>query len=151
MSRNLQLIISVLIFSYLVSCEKSTEPQYSANIVISKSIITKDDNNNGIANPGETIDLNVYLKNSGTDKANNIKIKEIKSLSDYITIGSSSHVNFGDILAGQEKTQENTYYNYTFKLSLKSTAPIGDTSKILLTIQDEEANTWQEELGIIVE
>src|ERR1035437_3271816 len=51
----------------------STNTTKKAGIVFSRYVIASDNNSDGIVNKGETIGLNVYLKNTGSSTANKVK------------------------------------------------------------------------------
>ncbi|MCL2245694.1 MAG: S8 family serine peptidase [Lentimicrobiaceae bacterium] len=69
-------------------------------------------NNNGNANPGETITLDFSVLNKTSKKINNVSMS-ITTTSEYVTI-TNGYADFGDFAAGEFKKIEGAF---TFKLS----------------------------------
>ena len=152
-TRLLILAVSLLNMFALISCEEVFAPDDPANIVISKYEIVVDNNNNQKANPGETIGIAVYLKNTGDNDAKDVEITEINLLSGYLTeeYFYPSNLKFGNILSGQEKTDSDTDENYTIKISINKSIPVDAVYNILLTMKDAEGATWNDTLKLPVE
>ncbi|MFO7895610.1 MAG: C25 family cysteine peptidase, partial [Candidatus Cloacimonadales bacterium] len=70
--------------------------------VISFEVDDSAANNDGSANPGETLDLLVTVQNFGTGSASNVNV-DFSSENEQITVNSGS-VDFGDIAAGATAT-----------------------------------------------
>jgi len=88
-------------------------PPDGCYVVFNENVVNDPDgNNNGIIDYGETIILDVALKNLGTDIAANVT-STISSLSSYVTITSHTN-NFGDINPGAIVMLEGAF---TFEVS----------------------------------
>ncbi len=97
----------------------------------------------GYINPGETIELNVTIMNSGTLDANNVEAI-LRTGNEFITIIDSSQI-VGDILSG---TSIETPGAFTFFVDESTTheTPISFT----LIFTDSTSNRWDEELQATV-
>jgi Peptidase family C25/Propeptide_C25/FlgD Ig-like domain/Carboxypeptidase regulatory-like domain len=100
-------------------------------------------NDDGIINPGETIELKVSLKNFGTSTANDVAA-EIDSNDDYITISDDTE-DYGAIAAGTS-----AYSADDFDFSVDSNVLGGMEINLAFTIEDNN-NTWIDYLSIPVE
>ncbi len=98
-------------------------------------------NRNQIVEPGESIDLDAYIKNIGQQTAHNVVIELSTSDSD-INI-TDNHINIGDINSGQ------TLIGADFDFDVTSTCPDKDVVFQLL-ISSSEGN-WQEDFVLHVQ
>lgn len=83
-------------------------------------------NNNGRIDPGETVDINVTLKNNGDVTAENT-MGIISTSSEYITIYNNT-VNFGDLSQGQ--SSEGIY-----TITASSETPLGEPAIFNLDVE----------------
>jgi len=92
-------------------------------------------NNNGLADYGESILLDVTAKNVGSDPASGVS--SILSTTDpYITITDNSH-SFGNIAAGATITGTGA-----FAFEVAGNAPDGHTAILTVTFTDEGKPSW---------
>jgi len=85
-----------------------TVQSINSNIVYSKNQVYSDDNNDGYINKGETIELKVFLKNTGTSTANAVEAN-FTTTSPYASILSNSYdVSYGNIGSKTMKLQDST-------------------------------------------
>jgi len=124
----------------------------------SKYTVIKDDNADGTVNPGETVYLLVYLKNSGTSQANNVKAT-FASTSSYVSgISPTTSVSFGTISAGGENEgdysglygNDGQYDYYTFKFTVSSSTPAGTSLNFSISIVDAQNNAWSDSFAVPV-
>ena len=96
-------------------------------------------NNDGLINPGETIELSVSLQNNGTQTANNITAV-ITTECDFITINDDTET-FGNIPAGNTATSAD---DYDFTLS----ADALDSDEIVfeITILEDGGVFWTDHI-----
>ena len=115
------------------------------NIVFSKYVIISDNNKDGIPNKGETIYMQVYLKNTGSSTAKSVS-STMTTTSTYVSgISPTVSNSFGDITAGAEKDANygsvygNNGYSssYSWRFTLASTTPTGTVLTFNLAISDE--------------
>ncbi|MFH1010735.1 MAG: C25 family cysteine peptidase [bacterium] len=93
-------------------------------------------NADGLANPGETIELAVSLKNWGTLTAPSVQAD--LSLSDpFLTGIGDSHENYGDIASGATVPPPDD-----FDFTIAPYAPDGHILQFTLTVTDALTNTW---------
>jgi len=100
-------------------------------------------NNNGFADYGENITLNVALKNVGNQIANAVQAK-LKTSSPYVTITDSLQV-FGDINVGDTSNQNNA-----FAVTINSLVPDQQVVLFALEIKDVNNTTWSSNFSIIL-
>jgi len=128
----------------------------NASIGFSRYSITTDNNFNQLIDPGESIKLKVYLKNTGTSKA--LKVRAGISCSDpnISAIASASNISFFTngsssydyIEPGIEGYPQSPGYYTGFDVS--SAALPGTIIMFNLTITDESANIWTDTFTITV-
>ncbi|MFZ4741167.1 MAG: C25 family cysteine peptidase, partial [Bacteroidales bacterium] len=92
-------------------------------------------NNNSLADYGETIKLNINLKNIGLADDNSVSAV-ISSNNQYITITDSTET-YGIITAGNTKNINNAF---TFKVA--NTIPDQNVAGFTLKVTDASSNTW---------
>jgi hypothetical protein len=113
-----------------------------ADIVFSRYVITEDDNSNGALNPGETIQFEVWLTNSGGSSAFDVEAT-LSSTDQYVTIDAHDSATFGyEFLPGAEVKGYNPYLRGTFRLTASAATPIGQQVPLSLAIVDGASNTW---------
>jgi len=100
-------------------------------------------NNNGILDPGETVDLIVTLRNSGLD-ATNVEAK-LRESNTYITV-ADSEATFGDIPQGA--TADNSSNPYI--VSASPTTPEGEVVAFTLLITCAEGDTFYRDFNLTV-
>ena len=135
---------------------ESTNAQISYNTYS----VYKDNNNDDIVNKGETIELRVSLKNTGSSTAKAVKAT-FSTTSSYISgFTPTAQVNYGDILAygtkwadyaGSSGTSDYYLNYYTIKFTVSSSAPTNTQIPINISIVDESNNTWSSSLNVTVQ
>ncbi|MFH1011019.1 MAG: C25 family cysteine peptidase [bacterium] len=109
----------------------------------SLNFVLDDDNNgessgngDGLANPGETIELAVPLKNWGTSTA--MGVSAVLSVTDpFIATIGDNYEFYGDIVSGQTVLPADD-----FGFTVASYAPDGHVVQFTLTVTDNVPNTW---------
>jgi len=97
-------------------------------------------NNNGLAEPGENIEMMVSLKNSGTGDVHNVSA--VISTTDPDISLSDEYEIFGDIVAGGNLLCETGYY-----FSISSDCPVDRDVKFNLDITSDEGN-WTDQFVV---
>ncbi len=124
------------------------EPVSGVYLVMLEYIIDDSNgNNNGLIDPGETVDLNIEIKNNGDIPATNIA-GVISSVSPYVTLITSTAV-FGTLAQGESS-------NGTFTLSVNEAAPSGTSFAVIFSLSANSGsytNTFPMNfsIGLIVE
>lgn len=132
----------------------------SADLLFEKFYIVSDDNNDGIANKGESVFLKVYIKNYGSSTVNGVKgiittsSSYISGLSPSASIEyNSGSIGYNDIGSMSEKYGyagiEGAQY-YSVKFDVNEATPDGTKLKLNLEINDENANTWNDSFELTV-
>ncbi|WP_047451633.1 membrane lipoprotein lipid attachment site-containing protein, partial [Alistipes sp. ZOR0009] len=122
--------------------------------------VYKDNNNDGIINKGETVELRVCLKNTGSRTANGVKAT-FSTTSGYVSgFTPTSQVNYADIPANSKKwadfagvSNASDFYlsYYTIKFTVSNTTPVNTVIPINICITDENSNTWTSSFDVKVE
>jgi hypothetical protein len=102
-------------------------------------------NGDGIANPGETIELSINLKNFGTGQTASGVTAYLESLDEEEAIVNSSESDFADILPGQSVTSSTP-----FVVKIMPKASDGDVAHLKITATDSANNTWDSSVEIPV-
>ena len=132
------------------------------------SISTANNNGDGKVNPGETIWMDVAIKNSGTSLAQGVTVT-MESNSPYITFIGEGTASYGRISVGYGKTfynarnSSNTGYatiddsdywlNETyspFKFSINSNCPVGTVIPVTLKMKDHNNYEWTGSYNITI-
>jgi hypothetical protein len=101
-------------------------------------------NNDGLINPGESIELAVQLSNFGSSTANSVSA-EISTESDVITITDNTET-YGDLVAGST-----AYPADDFDFDVAESA-LGGTEIVLdLDISDSAGNEWEDKIHITID
>ncbi|MFZ4399732.1 MAG: C25 family cysteine peptidase [Bacteroidales bacterium] len=115
-----------------------TGPYISLN---SYQLIDNTGNNNSLADYGETINLNINLKNIGIADDNNVNII-LSSNNQYISITDSSE-SFGIITAGNLKN-----INSAFSFKVADNIPDQNNVNFTIKVTDAFNNTWNYPVNI---
>ncbi|MCF7869463.1 MAG: carboxypeptidase regulatory-like domain-containing protein, partial [Candidatus Cloacimonetes bacterium] len=102
---------------------------------------TSNGNNDGVINPGETVELRVSLKNFGTTTTNNVTAT-MSSDDDFITI-SDNEETFGNISPGTA-----VFCSDDFDLTISASTVDGMQASIAFQIEDSSGNTWYDYLNL---
>ena len=105
--------------------------------------INSDNNEDETINKGETIKLNVRLKNTGTSTVKGLKTT-FTTTSEYVTgFASTANLNYGDISSGSWSWYGNsqTYYN-VIQFTVKTNTPDNTIIPINVSMVDESGNKW---------
>jgi hypothetical protein len=137
---------------FLVSCsEKSVSTPIvlsPANIKIANYLILKDDNQNGVANPGEEIQIKLTLKNLGSQTATSVKILKIEPLSGNIE-AQLMYSDYGNINSHQTSSGLVKNDSGTIKAKIKKGIATGEECKIKLEISDLNGTRYYDTLFIV--
>ncbi|MDD5260041.1 MAG: hypothetical protein PHD29_08740 [bacterium] len=183
MRRKFSLILVLVLLAFIVTgCNKSddvTDPApdeqaatvtTNPDIEYSRYAIILDTNKNGLINAGETIELQVYLKNTGDCQVNNVfaTLSTTSSVVTLIPFGSYSKASFKDVNGndylpiGQESNFGRAYYydgnndtdyyskvySYTFQVS--SSAAAGTSISFSLAITAAGGLSWTRDFNVMV-
>ncbi len=103
-------------------------------------------NGDGIADPGETIELTVDLKNFGTSgTAYNVTTSLESMDSDLISVFDSDR-SYGDIAPGQIVSSE-----FPFVIKIDNRAQEGDIARLKLSVTDTNGDSWYSVIEISIE
>lgn len=122
--------------------------QIGANLKFSRFQVYADDNNDGVVNKGETIELRIWLKNDGISDANSVT-SVLSTTDTYINISDNSGY-YGTISKGSE-SKDFGGLPYTHKFIVSETTQANHVIEFLLSIRDEHNNQWLDTLQIKVE
>ena len=116
--------------------------------------VYSDNNNDKIVNKGETVRLNVSLKNTGSSTANGVKAT-FSTTSQYVSgFLPTSAISYGNISAGSTVWKEgraSQYYDYAIQFTVSNTTPANTNIPISITITDGSGNTWTSSFNVTVE
>jgi len=104
---------------------------------------TSTGNGDGYINPGESIELNVGLKNFGTGTASSVTA-EIFSVMDFITI-TDAEETFGNITSGSTNFSQDD-----FDLTVDTSVLGGSEIQLDMVIEDGNGNQWDDHIFIPV-
>ena len=99
-------------------------------------------------NKGETITLNIQLRNAGTSQVNGVD-GVISTSDSYVSI-SDNTISWGDINAGVMDWGGYGQSSPEIRFTVLQTAPPGHTINFDLLLTDEEANTWSLDFDVII-
>ncbi len=100
-------------------------------------------NGDGIVNPGETIELQLSLKNRGTSLLSGITA-QLESNNEFVELVEDVS-GFGDLTAGSAAFGESDYV-----ISFDSNTPGGEIVQFTLQISDDTKNSWTDRFSLIV-
>jgi hypothetical protein len=130
-----------------------------AQITYNSYSVSSDNNGDGVINKGETIQLKISLKNTGTSVANTVKAT-FSTTSSYVSgFSPTAQINYGDISAngvkwadynGKNGESASSAYYYTVKFTVSLSAPAGTQIPINISIVDESGNTWTSSFNVVV-
>jgi PKD repeat protein len=127
---------------------EAMEPVSGVYLIMTEyTIDDSNGNNNGLIDPGETVDLNITLKNNGDITAANIN-GTLSTVSPYVTLITST-AGFGTLIQGESSEG-------TFTLSISEATPPGESFTINFSI-DANNGTYTNaflmsfSVGLIVE
>jgi len=123
-----------------------------ANITYGSYYVYSDNNNDKIVNKGETVRLNVSLKNTGSSTANGVKAT-FSTTSSYVSgFSPTSQINYGNISAGSTVWKGSSqYYDYAIQFTVSNTTPNNTQIPISISIVDENGNTWTDNFNVTVQ
>jgi hypothetical protein len=129
--------------------------EYSASDIYDGTYYSATGNGDGIINKGETVRLNVELKNTGTSAANNLSAT-LSTTDSYITVSPASATHsYGTINAGYYKDMEDyssdSYSSVQsaasttcFLFTVSSSCPTAHIVNFSLDISDSNNNSWSD-------
>ncbi|MCX8014516.1 MAG: Ig-like domain-containing protein, partial [candidate division WOR-3 bacterium] len=100
-------------------------------------------NNDGIINPGESIEMRVWLKNVGNATANNVRAW-LRTTDPKITV-TDSFKNYGNIAGG-----DSAYILNGFKFTVAASCTNNHIIRFTLTIKDALDSTWRTNISLPV-
>ncbi len=108
-----------------------------ARVVYSRLEVTDDDDDDGLAEADESVELKVWLKNAGTSRA--LDVEAVLSANDALLSlqGDTPQGDYSDIDPGEEAGGWRG-----FRMDLAPETPAGHAFELFLTITDAQANSW---------
>ncbi len=101
-------------------------------------------NNDGVANPGETVQLPTWVKNYGISQAANVTAI-LRTLSPNGTVTADSNYSFGTIVAG-----DSAYYGPGFGLLVNPADTNGTAIPLTLECRDGNDSVWTSSFSLTV-
>ena len=122
-----------------------------ANIAYDNFHVYSDNNGDKIINKGETVKLNVSLRNNGTSTAKGVKAT-FSTTSQYLSgFSPTSQRDYGDISVGSIKWYNYSQYSdWVIQFTVSNTTPDNTQIPINISIVDECNNTWNSCFNIVV-
>jgi len=122
----------------------------NAQIAYGTYYVYSDNNGDKIINKGETVGLQINLKNEGTSAVNGV-MAAFSTTSPYVSnFTPSTYINYGNISGGGSYTATaNT--GYTIRFIVSNTAPAGTQIPIDINIKDGSGNTWTDSFTVTVQ
>ncbi|NDP22269.1 MAG: hypothetical protein GZ091_14485 [Paludibacter sp.] len=113
--------------------------------------VYSDNNNDDIINKGETVKLNISLKNTGKSDASSVKAT-FSTTSQYLSgFTPTSQISYGNISAGSTVWKgDSQYYDYAIQFTVSNTTPANTNIPITINIIDGNGNSWTESFNIVV-
>jgi hypothetical protein len=131
---------------------------FNLTVVATKALITyndyslnSDNNGDNTINKGETIKLNVELRNEGESKVKGLKTT-FTTTSTYITgYKSTANLDYYDISPGYTSwyNGNKSFYN-VIEFTVKTTTPDNTIIPITVSMVDESGNTWTSSFNLTV-
>jgi len=122
----------------------------NGDIIALDSMIIDDDNvgsshgnNNGVANPGETVELSVRLKNWGTSQASSVSAV-LEETDSYVTVYQDS-ASYGNIAAGGT-----TWSSIDYILSIAGNCPDQHVTNMFIMATPSGGSTYTSMVPIVV-
>ncbi|MDR1973045.1 MAG: hypothetical protein LBQ31_00020 [Bacteroidales bacterium] len=116
--------------------------------------VYSDNNYNDIINKGETVKLNVSLKNTGSNIARSVKAT-FSTTSTYISgLSPNTPINYGDIFSGSTVWKDGSYYyydGYAIQFTVSNSIPNNTQIPINISIVDKNSHTWLSDFNVTVE
>ena len=147
---------------YTINC-KDIELQFKPVSIIDKSIKEcENGNNDNLATPGESLYLDVKMKNSTNSTLSGVSLK-LSTSSSYVNIIRDSYL-LGDMKSGYYYSltdyssynesscylMSSNYSDRTFKFSIASNCPSGALLPFTVTFTDASGYTWSDSFNITV-
>jgi len=112
----------------------AVNPSNKPNLMLTRTVITGDNNGNGRMDPGETGNLISYVRNASTVAATSVTGK-LRTSDSYVTVTDST-ANYGNI-AGNDSANNSSD---PFSLSVSSGCPQGHTAAMTLFLSCTESS-----------
>ncbi len=107
----------------------------NANLIDDDNTLPSSGNGDGVFNPGETVELDIQLKNFGSTTVSGITA-EAACDNPYIAF-SSSTITFGDLAPN-----DTIWSTSPFVFSIAPFCPHGEDIEIIITVSDNQSNEW---------
>lgn len=118
--------------------------EYDSHVVDDDNAGNSIGNDDGVVNPGETVELYVDLHNAGGDGATAVQAT-ISTASPYVTFIFNTASDYGDILGGALATNLND-----FDFEVSSSAPNGHVITFDLNVTAANGGPWSDSFDITV-
>jgi hypothetical protein len=113
--------------------------------------VYSDNNNDGVINKGETVLLNVSLKNTGVNTAECVKATFSTNSSFVSNLTPTTEVTYGMIEANSVEWYSGYENYYVLQFTVSNDTPANTTIPISISIVDESGNTWSSSFNIMVQ
>jgi DNA-directed RNA polymerase subunit E'/Rpb7 len=129
-----------------------------AQISYNSHSVYSDNNGDKIINKGETIRLQISLKNTGTSAANSVKTT-FSTTSSYVSgFSPTIQISYGDISSNEviwaDYRSSNSPYassvSYTVEFTVSNSTPNNTQIPISISMIDESNNTWTSSFSVTV-
>ena len=122
-----------------------------ASLIYNNYLINSENNGDGYINKGETVKLNVSLKNVGLSKAVAVKTTFTSTSPNISIFNSTENLLYGDINPGTTSWYGyNNSYNNVIEFTVKTTTPDNSIIPISVNMVDESGNTWTSKFEVMV-
>lgn len=140
----LLILLSAMVFA---GCEYLEAD--NVDLRVSRWEVNRDDNADGIPNPGESFDLVIYLENTGTADSGSLDTT-LSSEDPYIHLNSDEGVSYHVVEAGSESGPSYGYSD-SFSIDVAATAPDGYEAVLMLHIEDLDEHEWDLTITLVVQ
>jgi hypothetical protein len=155
----IKLVLFILFCVLINACDLERDNPLDGNSSSQSSIgyekysVYTDSNGDKIINKGETVSLQVWLKNIGSI-AKGVKAT-FSTTSSYVSgFLPAGQIDYGNISAGSPKCVDyngkNSYQDYTIKFKVSNVTPANTQIPINIAITDESGNTWTDSFNVTV-
>lgn len=135
---------------------------YSANAIYDGGSYNSTGNSNNLANKGETVRLNVEIRNTGTSDAKNIT-GTLTTTDPYVTVNATyrtatygnigsdyPYFSIGDYSGSTTTSVGSAASSSCYLIAISSTCPSNRSVPFTLSLSDDKSNTWSVTFNITV-
>jgi hypothetical protein len=126
----------------------------NAEIAYEKYTVVADYDGDGKVEKGETVYLQVFLKNIGSGTASRVKAAFSTSSAYVSNFLPATQVDYGNFSGGVSKYGQGGYdfsVYYTIKFTVSSSTPANTQIPISISLADGGGNTWTQSFNVAVQ